>query len=174
MTLIFKQPTPDDKQAVLAFKEAYLSYYDETGIHGGAELAQFDKSNFDQWLDYVYAPAGTNTFGYDKVANDTFLIIKNDIVVGIVNIRHELTEFLLQFGGHIGYSTHPDFQGQGIAKNALAYALSVLKNKGVNKALITCNDNNIGSAKVIEANGGILENTVPFGEKTIRRYWILL
>lgn len=174
MSLIFKQPTPDDKQAVLAFKEAYLSYYDETVIHGGAELARFDENNFDQWLDYVYAPVGTNTFGYDKVANDTFLIIKNDIMVGIVNIRHELTEFLLQFGGHIGYSTHPDFQGQGIAKNALAYALSVLKNKGINKALITCNDNNIGSAKVIEANGGILENTVQVGEKTIRRYWILL
>lgn len=174
MNLIFKKPTLDDKQAVLAFKEAYLSYYNETGIHGGAELAKFNESNFDQWLNYVRSPAGTNTFGYDKVADDTFVIIKNDIVVGIVQVRYELNEFLLHIGGHIGYSTHPDFQGQGIAKNALAYALSVLKNKGVNKALITCYDNNIGSAKVIEANGGILENTVQVGNQTIRRYWILL
>lgn len=174
MNLIFKKPTLDDKDSTLAFAQAYLSYYNETGIHGGAELTQFNESNFDKWLDYVYAPAGTNTFGYDKVADDTFLILKNDIVVGIVNVRYELNEFLLNIGGHIGYSTHPDFQGQGIAKAALAYALTVLKNKGNDKALITCDDKNIGSAKVIEANGGILENTVPFGNQTVRRYWISL
>lgn len=174
MSLIFKKPTLDDKESTLKFVQSYLSYYNETGIHGGAELEKFNESNFDEWLNYVRSPAGTNTFGYDKVADDTFLILKNDIVVGIVHVRYDLNEFLLHIGGHIGYSTHPDFQGQGIAKNALAYALSVLKNKGINKTLITCYDNNIGSAKVIEANGGILENTVQFGNQTVRRYWVSL
>lgn len=174
MTLTFKKPTLDDKQAVLAFKNAYLAHYDEIGIHGGAELACFDEANFDKWLDYVNAPVGTNLFGYDKVADDTFIIYQNNTVVGIVNIRYELNEFLLKIGGHIGYSTHPAFQGQGIAKNALAFGLSVLKDKQIDKALITCDDKNIGSSKVIESNGGILENVLPFNDKMIRRYWITL
>lgn len=173
MTLSFKKPTLDDKQAVLTFKNAYLAHYDEIGIHGGAELARFDEANFDKWLDYVNAPVGTNLFGYDKVADDTFIIYQDNQVVGIVNIRYELTEFLLKIGGHIGYSTHPAFQGQGIAKNALAFGLSVLKDKQIDKALITCDDKNIGSSKVIESNGGILENILPVNDKMVRRYWII-
>lgn len=174
MTLTFKKPTLDDKQSALVFARAYLSYYDETGIHGGAELARFDDDTFDEWLNYVYAPAGTNSFGYDKVSDETWLIYQENTVVGIVNIRYELTEFLSKIGGHIGYSTHPDFQGQGIAKHALAHALQILKDKGINQALLTCKDTNAGSAKVIESHGGVLENTIQSGDQTIRRYWISL
>lgn len=73
-------------------------------------------------------------------------------MVGFLNIRYELTENLLKVGGHIGYSTHPDFQGQGVASLALAYGVQLLKDRGVDKVLVTCNDDNIGSARVIEKN----------------------
>lgn len=171
-TLTFVRPTLDDKDAVLDFKNTYLSNYRKTIIAGGAELAQFDNNDFNQWLDYVNAPAGTNVFGYAKVADDVFLAYLANKVVGIINIRYELNDFLLKTGGHIGYSTHPDHQGQGIATQMTAYALDVLKQKGIDKALITCEDTNIASSKVIEKNGGVLENTFNFNGKIKRRYWI--
>lgn len=172
MTLMYKPPTLEDKAAVLAFKHAYLSHYEDTTIHGSSELHRFDEHNFNEWLDYVYAPVGTNLFGYDKIASDTFLIYQGDVVVGFLNIRYELTEQLLKVGGHIGYSTHPDFQGQGVASGATAYACQLLKEKGVDKVLITCNDDNIGSARVIEKNGGVLENVLTTTSGAYRRYWI--
>lgn len=174
MSLQFKSPTLDDKKAVLVFKDAYLSHYDDTTIHGSSELHRFCDDDFDKWLDYVYAPIGTNWFGYDKVASDTLLIYKDSQVVGIVNIRYDLTEFLLKIGGHIGYSTHPDFQGQGIANAALAYALDLLKGQSIDKALITCHQDNIGSSCVIQKNGGTLESVIEFDNKKVCRYWINL
>lgn len=171
MGLIFKNPTLDDKQSTLAFKDAYLSYYDKTVIHGGAELHRFDDKSFDEWLDYVRSPVGTNLFGYDKVADDTFLAYLDDTVVGIIQIRYQLNEFLQKIGGHIGYSTHPDYKGCGIVSQMTAYALGILKQQGIDKALITCDDNNITSIKVIEKNGGVLQDTIDFNGKMVRRYW---
>lgn len=172
MGLIFRTPTLNDKAQVLAFRSAYLACYDEVGIHGGLELQRFHENDFEKWLDYVYAPAGVNWFGYDKVADDTVLIYQENYMVGIVNIRYELTEFLLQVGGHIGYSTHPDFQGQGIASAALAYGVQALAAKGIYKVLVTCHRDNVGSARVIEKNGGVLENTLMIDGREICRYWI--
>ncbi len=90
-----------------------------------------------------------------------------------MHIRHTLNDMLLKQGGHVGYSTHPTYQGQGIATAMLGFAVQKLNELGVQKVLVTCDDDNIASAKVIEKNGGILENTLkkPNGTK-IRRYWI--
>lgn len=169
-TLTFARPTLDDKDAVLNFKNACLLHYGHKNIAGGSGLSDF--YDFNQWLDYVNAPAGTNVFGYGKVADDVFLAYLNNKVVGIINIRYELSELLLKSGGHIGYSTHPDYQGCGIATQMTAYALDVLKQKGIDKVLITCDDTNIASRKVIEKNGGVLENKLNFNGKLTRRYWI--
>lgn len=174
MTFTYKLPTLDDKTAVLAFKHAYLSHYADTTIHGSSELHRFDEHNFKEWLDYVYAPVGTNLFGYAKIASDIFLIYQENKVVGLLNVRYELTEHLLKVGGHIGYSTHPDFQGQGVASSALAYGVQLLKDRGVDKVLATCNDENVGSARVIEKNGGVLENVLDTNGGKYRRYWIVV
>lgn len=170
--LIFKLPSLDDKEAILAFKHAYLSSYENKTIHGSSGLDRFFDDEFEAWLDYVYAPVGTNVFGYQKMPSDTYFIYQNHSVVGVINIRHQLNEGLLKIGGHIGYSTHPAFQGMGIASTAVKFALWQLKNKGVDKVLITCDDDNLASAKVIEKNGGVLENVLATTGGHYRRYWI--
>lgn len=99
-----------------------------------------------------------------------------DGVVGMVSIRHELNEQLLHTGGHVGCSTHPDYQGCGIASCMLEFAVQILAELGVSQVLVTCDGSNLGSTRVIEKCGGVLENivNVSMGDdnKRVRRYWI--
>lgn len=100
----------------------------------------------------------------------------NGKIVGRLAVRHSLNDFLLRVGGHIGYGIVPPFRRKGYATAMLKLALPIAKRLGIKKALITCDDNNVGSIKTIEANGGILENSVVVadGKPLKRRYWIEL
>lgn len=81
-------------------------------------------------------------------------------IVGRLSIRHTLNDFLLKIGGHIGYGVLPPFRRKGYAKEMLRLSLPVAKELGIKRALVTCDETNLGSIKVIESNGGVLENTV--------------
>lgn len=99
-------------------------------------------------------------------------------IVGRSSIRHTLNQELLESGGHIGYGVLPSFRNLGVAteilKQSLIYCCENLKN--LDKVLVTCNDDNIGSKKTILKNGGLLENKV-VAQKSgplKNRYWIKL
>ena len=103
----------------------------------------------------------------------TFLIAENDgNLVGRTSIRHELNDYLLSVGGHIGYGVRPSYRRQGFATEILRQSLVLIHGLGVTKILVTCDDDNLGSIKVIESQGGILENKVEFEGTVKRRYWI--
>ena len=109
----------------------------------------------------------------------TLWLVDGDKFIGRVNIRHWLVPHLMQFGGHIGYMIRPTERGKGYGRMQLAMALDwVRENLDLDRVLITCSDDNIRSARVIEANGGVLENKVEnfeFGKTLLtRRYWIEL
>jgi len=103
-----------------------------------------------------------------------FLIDNHNKIYGAIDIRHELNDYLLQYGGHIGYGIRPSQRRKGYASQMLTLALPISKKLGINKALITCDKNNVGSAKTIMNNGGILENEVINGNEVTQRYWIEL
>ena len=93
---------------------------------------------------------------------------------GIINVRHELNDYLFKYGGHIGYSILPSERRKGYAYKQLLLALEFCKELNIQKVLVTCVDYNIGSRKTIEKAGGILENNVFNPDKNVeeRRYWI--
>jgi predicted acetyltransferase len=96
-------------------------------------------------------------------------------IVGRVSIRHALTPDLERVGGHIGYVVVPAYRRQGYATAILRQALQIARQKlGLTRVLVTCDDDNVGSIKTIEKNGGVLESIVagPDGDKPKRRYWI--
>ena len=100
-------------------------------------------------------------------------------LVGMLDYRHTLTDFLLRYGGNIGYSIRPSERCKGYAKEMLRLALAECKAMGAKKVLITCDSGNAASQKVILSQGGCLENAVPdesgLGHSgTILRYWITL
>lgn len=93
-------------------------------------------------------------------------------IVGAIHLRHFLNERLLVDGGHIGYGIRLGERGNGYAKAMLQNLIGVLEEKGYDRVLLTCNDDNVGSSRTIEACGGVLENKVVFEGVLIRRYWI--
>lgn len=113
----------------------------------------------------------------NRVVSYDYFAVDGNKLIGIIHIRTELTSSLLSFGGHIGYGVNPKYWRHGYGTELLRIGL--IKAKELIKedsVLVTCNDDNIGSAKVIENNGGILENKVvnksEYGEILTRRYWI--
>jgi len=103
----------------------------------------------------------------------TFFIAEVDgEIIGRASIRHELNTFLTNYGGHIGYGVRPQFRRRGYATEILRQSLDYIRGLGVDDVLMTCFDENIGSAAVIEAAGGQLENKADFEGKPLRRYWI--
>lgn len=109
-------------------------------------------------------------------APNTFLVAEvAGEIVGRVSIRHQLSDHLLRIGGHVGYGVVPAHRRKGYAREMLRQALPIMKRLGIERALVTCDDDNVGSYKSIEANGGVLETrtVVPeHGPQTVRRYWI--
>lgn len=101
-----------------------------------------------------------------------FMIDENDVIVSAIHLRHELNDYLLKHGGHLGYGVKPSLRQKGYATIMLNKMLEELKTKGYDRILITCDDDNIGSAKTIESNGGCLENKIVDNDVLVRRYWI--
>ena len=106
-----------------------------------------------------------------------FFAVDEGKFIGIIRIRIKLTDSLMKYGGHIGYAVNPKYWNMGYGKEILRLGLTQYKHLiEEDKILLTCDDDNIASYKIIEANGGILENKIEnevSGERFLtRRYWI--
>jgi predicted acetyltransferase len=106
--------------------------------------------------------------GLGMVPDTKRWLVEDGRLVGFLSVRHELNDFLLEQGGHIGYAVRPSARRRGLATYACAWGLDLLRSLGVGRALITCDDDNEPSAATILRNGGVLEDVR--GDK--RRYWV--
>lgn len=128
-----------------------------------------DPDAFGDFVEAVKADALLETPRLEwHVPCTTLWWIDGEDYLGRLAIRHRLTDFLLEVGGHIGYDVRPTARRRGHATSMLRGALPWAHGLGIDPALVTCDDDNVGSIRVIEAAGGALEDVR--GRK--RRYWV--
>lgn len=135
-------------------------------------IRKVDYHDFKQYLESLEVKDASD----GKVPDSTFFALdeERNILLGAVNIRHYLNEALLLNGGHIGDGIRPSKRRKGYATQMIGLALEECRKLGLDKVLMVCDKENIGSAKSIMKNGGVLENEIVVDGVTEQRYWITL
>lgn len=134
--------------------------------------------NMEDFAEFIQMLDNCERGNLDKKYSSTtsyFVTDKNGRLIGAASLRHYLTAKGYNTWGHIGYGVRPSERRKGYAVCMLKMVLAEAKDKKIQRVLLGCHSSNIGSAKVIEKCGGILENIVPDHDdknETIRRYWI--
>lgn len=171
--LMLVRPCKLYAEQVMSYKEEMSQNGDSFDGCAGLE----DVHSFDEWIDFEGRLRKKYGAGY--VPSEVFLAArKNDnLVVGMIDFRHPLSDFLKNYGGNIGYSIRPSERRKGYASEMLRQILSVCRDFGESRVLLTCDKENIASKRTIVKNGGVLENeiadTVGLSKSgIIERYWI--
>lgn len=137
--------------------------------------------HFDDALSYVqtcekYADPATVPPG--RVPDTQLMLVRAEDrrLLGMIQIRDTLNDYLRSYGGHIGYSIRPTERRKGYAKEMLRLALIYCREIGLTRVMITCEEGNIASEKTILAGGGVYESTVyePKEKLKLKRFWITL
>lgn len=155
-----RRPGLDDQETFLAAHEEMA----EEDFEFGLGLRNLTYSYYLKRLDQI--ESGRCPFGRLPA---TFLLAEvGGVLVGRTSIRFQLDEAMREFGGHIGYCVLPAHRRRGYATEILRQSLVVAREHGVTRALLTCDETNVASQRVIEACGGVLTDTLG----ATRRYWI--
>ena len=165
--ITFKEPIDVSLQQIEDYKNEFS--LNNESIHGAANLTELSARD---WVQFVERTKHKETVSPGFVTAHTFFALDNNKIIGIINARHELNDYLLNLGGHIGYSVRKSERRKGYAKKMLNYTSEFLFSLGLDKILITCDKNNIASKRTIKSCGGILENEVIEATRTTLRYWI--
>ena len=137
-------------------------------------VLDLDSSDFEKYVRELEGYAQGIGIKEGKVPHSTFWLVDEGNILGVVNFRHQLNEKLLILAGHIGYGVRPSARRKGYATLILKLTLEKAKARGLEKVLLTCDKENIASARTILKNGGVLENEGLVDGEMVQRYWIEL
>jgi len=171
--LVLRKLNESDAEAFEAFQRAYraTAVTDPTFARGFAAASSFPVylARLDDDEQGLRLPEG-------HLPSSMYWGFIGSELVGRLMLRHRLNERLRQTGGNVGYVVVPDYRRRGIATEMLRLALPLARERGINRLLITCDEDNTASRRVIEKCGGLLAGTSPIPESGVLqcRYWIAL
>ena len=168
--IILVKPDLSYADEIIKYKEESLA--ESPIINGSAGLDRL--SPIEDWLEELNKRSCEDTVPKGLVPSSTYLGVreKDNYIVGIIDIRHYLNDFLKQFGGNIGYSVRKSERNKGYAKQMLKLALEKCKDLKMKKVLITCDKDNIASEKVILSAGAKFEDIRSADGENKKRFWI--
>ena len=165
-------PTTKYKDEIMDYKEEFIRSNDSMDGTSGLRNAE----SFEEWHNAIVDNSKKETVREGLVPSTTYMAITTDEerLIGMIDIRHYLNDYLLKHGGHIGYSVRKSERQKGYATELLELALKECRSLELSKVLITCDKDNTASVKTIIKNGASLENEVQEESTIIQRYWINL
>ncbi len=152
------------------------AHQDGTGLRLAPDAAALDSPGvFSEWVARLHQQSDRSVaVGEERVRATHWWIVEGSDYLGAIDLRHYLNALLLDIGGHIGYSIRPSCRRRGLATWALGAVLPEARALGLDRVLVTCDDDNTGSRRSIERNGGVLEDVRTTTAGIKRRYWITL
>ena len=160
-----RRPSLEDKEAILEM----MAEFEQTQSPHDGGFWETEAFSYEEWLDgNQNQEIGINLPEGWVPAIQLVAFSEKGQAVGFLNLRLYLNDYLLEEGGHIGYSIRPSERGKGYVKESLRQGLQVAKEKNITKALVTCSVENPASRAVIVENGGAFEDV----RNGVERYWI--
>ena len=168
--IILVKPDLSYADEIIKYKEESLK--ESPIINGSAGLDRF--SSIEIWFEELKKRSCEDTVPEGLVPSSTYLGVreKDNYIVGMIDIRHYLNEYLTQVGGHIGYGVRKTERNKGYAKQMLKLALEKCKELKIKRVLITCDEDNIASEKVILSANAKLEDIRNIDGENKKRFWI--
>ena len=168
--IILVKPDLSYADEIIKYKEESLA--ESPVINGSAGLDRF--SSIEIWFEELKKRSCEDTVPKGLVPSSTYLAVreKDNYIVGMIDIRHYLNEYLTQVGGNIGYGVRKTERNKGYAKQMLKLALEKCKELKIKKVLITCDEDNIASEKVILSANAKLEDIRNVDGENKKRFWI--
>lgn len=172
MELYLAKPSLEYKKQIMDFRQEFIS--NQEIAYGTQHL--YNYTSLEEWLEQIRLNEKAETVESGRPPSYEFMAIRkeDEKIVGMINIRYNLTDEMLMFLGHIGYCVRKSERRKGYATEMLRLALLEAKKIGLNRVLLTVDSDKTASIATMKKNGAILENEVPYNNKITQRYWIEL